>query len=213
VAQDRIVVRPNGIVTTALASAAPRGSLRRELGVPDGAPLVLALGRMAFKKGLQTLIASVARLPGVHLVVAGPDDGDGTLAGLMALREQLAVHDRVHLRGAGLWGEDRARAFADADVLCLYSLTENFGAAAVEAAYCGVATIVSDQCGAAEWLDDGTCVVPIDRPELLVTALRRLTGDPAERARIAAAGRAAAATLAWPELARRQAGIYASIVR
>lgn len=208
----RVVVRPNGVDLVALRPARSRGALRNAIGVPAGAPLILALGRITGKKGLRPLVAAMTDLPQAHLLVAGPDGGDGTLAAVMADRVRLALESRVHVRD-GLWGAERAQAFCDADLFCLYSQAENFGAAALEAAAAGVAVVVSDQCGAAEWLGAGSVVVPIGRDDALRDTLRRLTTDGAERRRVAEAGRLAAAALTWDAVAARQARIYAEALR
>ena len=213
IAGSRVVVRPNGITLEELSPLPPRGVLRRSLGIPDDVPLVLALGRIARKKGLTTLVESLARVPRAHLVVAGPDDGDGALADVMGALDRLALHPRVHVMPDGLWGAAKAQALADSDLFCLFSMTENFGTAALEAAACGVCTVLSDRCGAAEFLADGAVVVPLADPDRLSDVLVRLCGDPAERAMVAAAGLRAAATLTWDAIADRQSKIYESLAR
>jgi glycosyltransferase involved in cell wall biosynthesis len=213
VPMERIQLRPNGIDLDALRPLPLRGALRRAAGVPASAPLVLALGRIAAKKGLLDLARALAALDGVWGLVAGPDAGDGTLKALLELRERLGLGSRLVVIPAGVWGEQRAQAFADADVFCLPSATENFGNAAVEAAACGLPVVLSDRCGAAEWLDPrATLVVPYAVPRALVqaldVALRKGPQDAA--ARRGAAG--LAQSLSWRDIAGRQLAIYRSVV-
>jgi glycosyltransferase involved in cell wall biosynthesis len=212
VPRDRIAVRPNGLDLDDLRGAPERGAFRRELGVPDGAPLVLSLGRLAAKKGLPWLVECVAGVAEAHLALVGPDDGDGTLARVLETRARFGAEGRVHVVAGGLWGRDRARAFADSDLFCLFSRTENFGTAAAEAAACGVVPVVSDQCGVAEWLGAGAVVVPLSRPEALAGELRRLCTDGAERRRLAEIARGAAEKLTWTSVAERQLAIYRSLL-
>src|SRR6478735_7556760 len=48
--------------------------------LPDGAPVVLYVGRIAAEKGVEHLLEAARTLPGVHVVLVGPDDRHGTLA-------------------------------------------------------------------------------------------------------------------------------------
>ena len=209
---SRIRVRPNGIEATSREWTGTRGRLRRNLGVPDDASLVLFLGRLTRKKGVEALLNSVAELADVHVLIAGPDGHDGTLQRIEALRDSLGIAQRVHVLSRGLWREDRAQAMADADIFCLYSLSENFGSAAAEAAAAGVATIVSDGCGVAEWLDAGVLTVPLADPVALTTALQRLSTNVSMRTNLASAGRRAACQLTWPAVAEQQVVFYRTLL-
>jgi glycosyltransferase involved in cell wall biosynthesis len=203
----RIRLRANGVERP--FPHPPRGILRSRLALTPETPLVLSLGRIAAKKGLLDLVAAVRRLREVTLVVAGPDDGDGTRRALERSGSGLARTRRLFVLPDGLWGREKAAAFADADVFCLPSATENFGIAAAEAAVAGVPVVVSDRCGVAEWLEpEAARVVPFGRVDALVVALQDALHDE----RMGTAARAAAPRLAmalqWGALARRQADIY-----
>ena len=188
-------------------------SFRARLGVGAATPLVLCLGRLTRKKGLTQLVESVAGLPQVHVAIAGPDDGDGTLEAVKQTVTRHGLGDRVHLLPAGLWGAEKLQALADADLFCLYSMTENFGGAPAEAAACGVPVVVSDQCGVAEWLGDGVEVVHFGDVAALATAIGCLFDDPRRRLMLAERGRAAARALSWEVVARQQARLYERVVR
>ena len=60
--QERIETRPNGFPPPRRAE--PTGELRRRLGIGAGTPLVLNVGRISFKKGLDLLLRATAGLPG-----------------------------------------------------------------------------------------------------------------------------------------------------
>jgi glycosyltransferase involved in cell wall biosynthesis len=210
---DRIRLRPNGIDPEELRAAAPRGALRERLGVAPRVPLVLALGRIAAKKGLLHLAQALARVPDVSGLVAGPDSGDGTLEALLQLRKRLGLEGRLVLASRGLWGEERAQALADADLFCLPSATENFGNAAAEAAAAGLPVVLSDRCGATEWLDDrATRVVPYGDVQALATALSDMLRDESAGRRARDAAPAISAALSWPQVAKRQAEIYSEFL-
>ena len=56
------------------------GRLRSRLGIPDGAALVLYVGRIAAGKGIEHLLAVADELTEAHIVLAGPDDRHGMAA-------------------------------------------------------------------------------------------------------------------------------------
>lgn len=209
--ETRVTMRANGVELDDVLP--PRGALRARLGIPIEVPLVLSLGRITAKKGLELFAQSLASLPELWGLVAGPDDGDGTLAELRALSSRLCLGDRLVIAPGGLWGPERTQAYVDADAFCLASRTENFATAAAEAACLGLPVVVSDQCGVAEWLDPvASRVVPYGDPEALTMALRSvLTGNTARDAARAAAP-ALQAGLNWQRLAETQVEVYEQIL-
>ncbi len=202
---ERVAVRPNGFPPP--QPSEPDGSLRRRVGVDAGTPLVLNVGRISFKKGLDLLLRAAGGLPGVHVAVVGPDDGDGTLQTLIALRDELGLGERVHFLGPT---DERGpgEVYAEADVFVLPSRNESFGMVAAEAAAAGTAVVVTDRCGVAELLGGrGALVVPCE-VEPLREAIRSLLDDPALRARLGEGGREVARATTWDDVARRQVELY-----
>jgi glycosyltransferase involved in cell wall biosynthesis len=209
----RIRVRPNGIDIDGLLPLPTRGALRRRLNVPSGAPFVLSLGRITAKKGLLDFARALATLDGVWGLVAGPDEGDGTLNRLLAERTRVGLTERLAILPDGLWAGDRAQAIADADAFCLPSATENFGNAALEAGAAGLPVVISDACGAAEWLEpEASRIVPYGDVEALTIGLR----DVLENASVRLAAQAAAPrireALSWSAVAGRQNQIYEELL-
>lgn len=210
---QHIVVRPNGVALERLLPLPDRGVIRRRFGIPEAAALVLSLGRITAKKGLRDILRAVAGLDGVWVLVAGPDDGDGTLPAIQKLRSELSYARRVIIEPGGLWGEDKAQALADADVFALPSVTENFGIAAEEAACCGLPVVVSEACGVKEWLSPhASRVVPTGDLVALRTAFRELLEDPSCRRRAADEASGIRQQLAWDRIANKQIGIYEDVI-
>ena len=130
----RICNIPNGVEMPETLSSAPKpvGRMRQ----------VLYLGRLHPLKGLDFLLdawrlATSAMPIGQQwqLVIAGPDE-QGMRQRLQSQAASLGLTDVV-FRGP-LYGEEKARALADADLVVLPSRSENFGIVVAEALAAGV---------------------------------------------------------------------------
>jgi glycosyltransferase involved in cell wall biosynthesis len=198
---DRVRVRGNGFPEPDLMPPG-RGVLRGELGIPEGTPIVLYVGRIASGKGIEHLLAAARELPDVHLVLVGPDDRHGAIDQVRAAE----ATGRVHTLGATT--EPPLHLYAEADVLCLPSAGESFGMAAAEAAAAGTPVVVTDQCGIAGFLRDGEAVVVPYGARELTDALRRVLADGELRRSLAAGGIAAARRMSWEHVAAHQEEIY-----
>ncbi len=169
--------------------------LRSDLGVPEGVPLLLALGRLHRNKGFDTLVTALADIGDAHLVIAG--EGPEREA-LMALAARHGVDDRVHLLG---WRDDQAALLAAADIHVCPSRHEPLGNVVLEAWSAERPVIATVAQGPLEVITDGVdgVLVPIDEPEALARAITALIADPARARTLAAAGRASWAARYAPE--------------
>jgi len=119
-AREKILLRRNGV--EAPTTLPERGLFRRDLKIPQGARLILFLGRLSKKKSPDLLLKSFAGLgspsatesSGVHLAFAGPDES-GMKARLQQMATQLDVLDRVHF-SPPLEGDAKWNAYRDADI-------------------------------------------------------------------------------------------------
>lgn len=198
IATERVCVRGNGFPEPVSNGG---GELRSQLQIPDGAPVVLYVGRIAAGKGIEHLVAAARELPDAHVVVVGPDDRHGA--------SQLLQGQRVHV--LPVTAEPPLHLYGQADVFVLPSAGESFGMAAAEAAAAGTPVIVSDRCGiAAFFRDDEALVVPYER-EAVIGAVRRVLGDGALRERLARGGVEAARRTSWDRVTDRQEEIYRAV--
>ncbi|HEU0303419.1 MAG TPA: glycosyltransferase [Gaiellaceae bacterium] len=198
---DRVRVRGNGFPDPE-SMPAGRGVLRGEVGVPDGVPIVLYVGRIASGKGIEHLLAAARELRDAHVVLVGPDDRHGAIDQVRAAQ----ATGRVHTLGAT--AEPPLHLYKEADVLCLPSAGESFGMAAAEAAAAGTPVVVTDRCGIASFFRDGEALVVPYGAEALTGALRRVLGDGELRERLSAGGVAAARRMSWEHVTDHQEEIY-----
>ena len=139
------VVVPLGLDMDEYQPLPPRGGFRAAHPEIGDRPIVLFLGRLNFKKGLDVLaraFAGAARARDAHLVVAGPDDGMGTK--VRAWVDSFGLRGRTTFTGM-VAGADKLALLADADLFVLPSYSENFGIAVIEAMACGVPVAISDR--------------------------------------------------------------------
>ena len=112
-----------------------------------GKKLVLYLGRITPKKGLDILIEAFARTIakdiGYQLVIAGPDNP--AWRGVME-RQASSLSVARHMTWTGLLTDDQKwGAFYAADTFCLPSHQENFALGVAEALACGLPVLISNK--------------------------------------------------------------------
>ncbi len=160
---------------------------RGDLATPEGAPLLLALGRLHRNKAFDVLLAALAQVPEAHLWLAG----EGPLRGaLEAEARRLGIDSRIRFLG---WRDDTAALFAAADLLVCPSRHEPLGNVVIEAWAQGVPVIAAASAGPRALVADGAngLLVPVDDAAALAGAIRRGIADSALRERLRRGGTAA----------------------
>lgn len=184
-------VVPNGLDWTRYRELPARGALRARWGLGE-APVVLFLGRLHFKKGLDLLIPAFdalrRRVADVQLVIAGPENDNYGQQVRGWVRER-GLEAAVHFVGP-LHGADVMQAYVDADVFALPSYTENFGMTVVEAMACACPVVISDQVNIhAEVSGAGAGLVTRCDVDEVSAALKALLQDSDRRRAMGEAGR------------------------
>ncbi|MDO5093093.1 MAG: glycosyltransferase [Propionibacteriaceae bacterium] len=162
--------------------------------------------------GIDTLIRAFALLPDTtRCVIAGQGQERANLERLAA---ELGVADRVEFTGQIPNTEvpDLLRSF---DVYVALSRNESFGVAILEAAACGLPTVVSDAPGPAEVVVAGTTgfVVGRDDPQAAAEAIGKLLADPSLAHRMGEAGRAhTVANYSWTRCLEIMEDVYARAI-
>jgi glycosyltransferase involved in cell wall biosynthesis len=175
-------------------------------------PLVLFLGRISWKKGLDRLLRAFRCTKTGKLAIVGTDD-EGLAPRLVKLAVELGIADRVHILPRTVLGPEKERLFAAARVFVLTSYSENFGNTVLEAMRRGVPVVATPEVGAAEILREcgGGLVVAGDE-SLLGAAICRLTSDVSLARSMGEAGqRHATANYSWAAIAVRMEDFYKSL--
>jgi len=202
-------------------SPAMKQSWRREFGLPDDVPLVLFAGKLTERKHPEGLLHAVRTdaMKGVpaHLVYAGSGPLEGDLRALAADSGIANISMLGFVNQSAL-----PRLYALADVFVFPSENEPYGLALNEAMAAGAAPVATTDVGAAaDLITEGVSgfLFPPRNWIALGQSIARLLGDPALRARVAAAAveRASAssfdATVDGIMAALSALGVYHSAVR
>lgn len=166
---DRVVVVENAVAAPEPADGA---SVRAELGIGRGAPVVLCVARLAAPKRIDLLLEAWSQVPDAQLVVAG--DGPD--------REALERR-ALDLPGVRLLGDRRdvGGLLAAADLLVLPSDREGLPMSVLEAMAVGVPVVASEVGGLAGLDPDAITLVPPGAAAPLAAAISGLLGDEARR--------------------------------
>ena len=164
VAPDRIRVIPNGVAAARCPLPGPEDRLaaRLRFGLPADAEVVGYLGSLTPEKQVGAAIAAVARVPGVHLLVAGSGPERAVLEA-QAARDAPA---RVRFAGSV---PDGATVVAAADAVILSSRTEGMPGVLIEAGLAARPAVAFDVGAVSEVVVDGetgVLVAPDDVPAL-----------------------------------------------
>lgn len=176
-AGKEIIVIPNAVEITGEVPASQVASLRQELGVAPGAPLLLAVGRLEVQKGMEDLLKAfeqlLANYPQARLVVAG----NGSMRDLLDRKIQEAgLRGKAQLLGLR---DDIPVLLAACDFFVSASYWEGLPVSILEAMAAGkpvVATSVGDLPNVV--LEGMGVLVPAHNPNALARAVGTYLSDP-----------------------------------
>jgi len=205
----RLVVIPNGVDDPTLCDGEIGRDVKR---IAAEQPLVLFLGRLSWKKGLDRLLRAFAHARAGKLAIVGTDD-EGLAPRLLKLAESLRIANRVHILPWTVIGSEKEHLFSAARVFVLTSYSENFGNTVLEAMRRRVPVVVTPEVGAAEVVrESGGGLVVAGDPTPLAAAICRLTSDVNLARSMGEAGqRYAMANYSWASIAVRMEHFYESL--
>jgi glycosyltransferase involved in cell wall biosynthesis len=203
-------------------SPGSKAAARRELGVADDEFVVLQLGRMVPRKGIDNVVRAVARLPRerrVRLLVVGgeaavPDEQRTPEIGrLRTLARECGIADRVTFTGHRQRAQLRA-CYRAADVFVTTPWYEPFGITPLEAMACATPVVGSAVGGIRHTVVDGVTgyLVPPRDPEALAERLAFLQANPVLAQALGRAGvRRVRSLFTWERVADELARVYESV--
>jgi glycosyltransferase involved in cell wall biosynthesis len=186
---EKCVVVPLGLDVRRMDGAGPTNA---EAEVPwrSGAFRLLAIGRLTYYKGFDTLIKAVAQCPEVELRIVG---GGSDRESLGELIRALGLQDRVFLEGE-LSDADCLRRLRSAELFCMPSRerTEAFGLVALEAMAHRLPVLASALTGSGltsvvQHRETGF-LAAVDAPDAWAVAITELQQNPALRSALGSAG-------------------------
>jgi glycosyltransferase involved in cell wall biosynthesis len=187
VPRRKISVVPCGVDVERFTPKGPRAPRGRQ-------PRLLWLGRLVERKGVDTVIDALPRLPGTELLIAGgpersrlPQDDEARR--LRDLAARLRVLDRVYFLGR-VERTEVPKLLRSADIVVCTPWYEPFGMVPLEAMACGVPVVASAVGGMIDTVVHGATGihVPPRRPDVLALAVRNLLGDSVRREAYGIAG-------------------------
>ena len=162
-----------GLVHTMADFENAKPASRADLDTPEDAPVALALARLHWKKGLDTLLDATVKVPGLYVWIAG----DGPIEDeLRAHCTRNGLDDRVRFLG---WRNDRGALLAACDVVAFPSRYEPFGTVTVDSWAARRPIVAADAVGPAAYVKDGEngLLIPKDDVDALANALTRVLNE------------------------------------
>lgn len=154
------------------------------LPIPDGAPLLLCVARLAPQKGVDVAVRALPQLPGATLLVLGEGPERPRLE---ELARELGVAERTLMPGRV---GDVAALYRRCDAVVHPARWEGFGLAMLEGMLAGKPVVAANAASAPELVAEGETgmLVPPDDPPALARAVTSLLEDRARSASFGAAG-------------------------
>lgn len=200
---DKIVYIPNGIPIEELARAAESGPSRRDLGIPEDAPVAMQVAVFRPEKNQIGAVEAFervrGRVPGAQLVFVGEGETRASV------ESRAGVGDGIHFLGPR---KDVPGLLSLADVMLLPSIADAMPMAVLEAMALGTPVIAGDVGDTREALGEGGICVPPGDVSALAEAWIRVLTDAELRAGLGRAGAAQARQFDASLMVRRYAALF-----
>ncbi len=206
----RFCVLPNGVDPPALDRRRELAADFRERYSLGTAPIVLYMGRLQKRKGVDVLIEAFKALGSekARLLIVGPDEGM-----LPTLRALAGGDPRIVFSGY-LEGKARLGALAAGDIFALPATGEGQPMAALEAMAAGLPVVLSPGCNLGAAAEFGAGYVVEASAVAFADKLSRLLSDTAMREAMGLRARQLAVErYSWRKIAERLEEVYASLVQ
>ena len=210
-----VFVAPNGINPDILHSPIDTNGFLARYPELAGKRVLLFLGRLHKKKGLDILARSFAKIVSnfkyTMLLVVGPDD-DGTRNRMETILKKADVSGQVVFTGM-LTGNDKLAALNHADMFVLSSYSEGFTMATLEAMAAGLPVVISEQCNFPEVAEQEAGFVVPPKEKSVTDAISELLSNESLRIRMGQRGQRLVKELyTWPVIAKSVSDHYREII-
>lgn len=211
--KNKSFIVPNGLFLNEYNDLPPKGNIKKKYPHLKDKKIVLFLGRVNWKKGLDILIEAFgdlkAKRDDIHLLIVGNDEANYAAevkqmimqAGLKYIDMGIDSTDsnslnieeisQADITFTGML-KDRSKleAFTGSDVFVLSSYSENFGMSVIEAMACGTPVIITDNVGIYREVQKNRAGVVIENSsENLINSLSTLLDSDSEREEISKNGK------------------------
>jgi glycosyltransferase involved in cell wall biosynthesis len=201
-----------------------RNEARQKLGLPASAKILMHIGRMVARKGVDNIIRAFGlmknEIANLHLVIVGgeSDEPDPAITPEIGRLKQIAqeynVQDNVHFTGRKSRGLLKYY-YSAADIFITTPWYEPFGITPLEAMACGVPVIGSNVGGIKYSVKDGVTglLVPPKDPAALSGSILTLLTDDALRLKMAkSALRRVNNRFTWCKVAAELLPVYQKVI-
>ena len=150
-----------------------RVQIRKKLGIPKGAHILLYFGRVhSMKRPFETIEALAhAKTSNTHLLIVGNED-DITKDECIQIARKYGIEKRVHWIGS-VYGDNKYHYMHAADAYISLSYRENFNHTAAESLAAGLPVILSPGNDLRSELSDVKCCLKIE-DETLQSAIKAI---------------------------------------
>ena len=181
---DKTVIIHNGINTKKFRIP-PSDTLKNQLGVKSGTPIILAIARLEKIKGLEFLIRAAPEVPQAVFALAGEGAEKENFKGLAA---RYDIKDRIIFLGHR---DDIPELLSSCDVFVLPSLNDALPLSILEAMAAQKPVVASNINGIDEEVihNQTGLLVPKENPEALAEAINSLISDTEYAKKLGEAGR------------------------
>jgi poly(glycerol-phosphate) alpha-glucosyltransferase len=183
--------------------------------IPGGAKVLLFLGRLHPKKGLEQLLDAIPHLGAEsrdwHLAIAGWGDEDYA-SQLQQRARDLGIYDRTHFLGA-LFDREKHNAFANADAFILPSWSEGLPMAVLEAWVYRLPVFMTEECNLSEAFVAGEALKISHDPKEIAATLSRYLPSASLVETGLAGSRLAIKKYQWSAVTEQFNALYAWLLR
>lgn len=154
-----------------------RKEYRKELGIPEEAFVMIYVAELIPNKNQEMLLKVLKMLReknlAVYLILAGPDHYDGYLQRMAA---DMDLMEYVRFLG---WRNDIGQLMHTADVCTASSIREGFGINLIEALYCGLPVVATNNRGHRMALKNGENGLLVDQNDVdgMTEYVKRIMDD------------------------------------